>query len=191
MPPGPLATKQRLDRKYSARARSHFWTHAVMTGIMDFGLYALAPPGTGTMMSYVARGAGIAYYRSPMGKGLAGFGSSLMSLTFGAAHLLGIMATGGFEDKEYTPEQFFMKYAYHIPILGLGASVMIDLALHASHNHRLDRARGKHSHQQDHLKKIRNVASPGGRVPWEFKEFIEFVFGIRKDPEWLESDYVR
>ena len=189
-PPGSMATKQRLDKQYMARARSHFWLHAVATGIMDFGLFALAPPGTGTFMSYVAKGSRIAYYRSPMGRGLNGFGSSAMSLTFGAMHLLGIMATGGFEDKEYTPEQFFQKYAYHIPYFGLGASVMLDLTLGAVHNHRLDDAMGKHSYLTNHKEKLK-VATPGGRIPWDMYKFMEELGITEKNKDVLETNWRR
>lgn len=190
MPPGNKARNQRLDKKYTARARSHFWMHAVATGIMDFGLFALAPPLTGTVVSGLVKATRIGYYRSPMGRGLAGFGSSYMSLGFGAMHLLGIMATGGFEDKDYTPEQFFAKYAYHIPLFGLGASIMLDLALGTMHNHRLDKAKGQHNYLTNHWKKLR-VASPGGKLPWEMIELMEESGLKEKKVDVLEYDWAR
>ena len=187
---GSPATKQRLDKKYMARARSHFWMHAVATGIMDFGIYALAPPGTGTMMSFVARGSRAVYYRSPMGRGMNGFGSSVMSLSFGAMHLLGIMASGGFDDKEYTAEEFFMKYAYQIPFLGLGASILLDLTLHMAHDHRLDALENRQNHLTKHIEKLK-VASPGGRVPHDIKDLLEGLGALNKKGEILETMYKR
>jgi len=185
MPPGTKARNQRLDQKYTAKARSHFWMHAVATGIMDFGIFALAPPGAGALASGFVKASRVAYYRSPMGRGLTGFGSSAMSLAFGAIHLLGIMATGGFDDKDYTPEQFFSKYAYHIPLLGLGASIMLDLALGTMHNHRVDKAMGRHNYLTNHWKKLR-VASPGGKVPWEVYDLL-----VEEEKDILEYNWAR
>ena len=189
--PGPWAKNQRLDQKYTARARSHFWWHGLSSMVMDFAIFSLAPPGSGLITGALARTARIGFYRTPLGRGLNGFGSSYLSLIAGGIHLMSIMASGGFDEKEYTFEQFMQKYAYHMPNFGLGSSVMIDLVLWMSHNHRLDKARGQHSFVINHEQKVKNLVFPMGKTVHEAEEILKLAGVIEDDKEILEQSYIR
>ena len=67
----------------------------------------------------------------------------------------------------------------------------MDLTLYVAHNHRLDKARGKFDYLIDRPKKIRNIASPGGKTPWALWDMLEEAGVIDKDAEVLESTYRR
>ena len=182
-------SKLRLDKVHTAKARSHFWLHGAMSAILDFAIYPVAiAPASGFVGNFleISRGA---FYKNPMGRGLTGFGSSFYSLLLGAGHFAYIMAKGGFdEDENISLEKFISKYAFHVPYIGLGTSLIFHLIAEYAHDHSYEKMRGLVNYNNNHSDKIQSFVLPGGNTTKNiYKATKEFLGADKK--ETLSGSY--